>query len=415
MDITLTRAGRSFSTSRFLHQLGDEEAPVMFEPTVHHVSIARDTHKIVLNCTNDGDQGAFDAAITHSREAARRWLKARAGAEAFDFCGNPTCRIEGGVKNVQLIVRIAAKEVDKTLRASGVDAVFVRPFFEGTENVAKYKVIPFTAETDLAGAVRQAGRMHGHFGVIKTRKGYGVRVLPEDFEEAARAIRPDDAASFTGTRYEVSGLPLSCGREAIEDLLSTWTGAVPIATFTANRRRTWIVSAHSAPLHSKVRHEEGLAYIQVAAPRAQTARKPPIRFIPSARPTEEPSWLKSWAGKGRGETGGIPSAAMPAPVPATQKMQMAPSQPAAVAPLPVSPPAQDVPSMIREAMAEMMSSFSKAMASLDSRLGGLASEVAELQCSKLLRADSPSLKSGERREGRATSRSRGRVPVGKRL
>ena len=202
---------------------------------------------------------------------------------------------------MQLIVRISAKEEDKIMRASGLDGVFVRPFFESTEDASKYKIIPFTAETDLAGAIRQAGRMQCHFGVIKTRKGYSVRVLPEDFEEAARAIRPDDVASFTGTRYEVSGLPLSCGREAIEDLLSTWTGAVPIATFKANRRRTWIVSAPSAPLHSKVQHEEGLAYIQVAAPRAQTAKKPPIRFIPSARPTEKPSWLKAWAGKSRGE------------------------------------------------------------------------------------------------------------------
>ena len=129
---------------------------------------------------------------------------------------------------MQLIVRISAKEEDKIMRASGLDGVFVRPFFESTEDASKYKIIPFTAETDLAGAIRQAGRMHGHFGVIKTRKGYGVRVLPEDFEEAARAIRPDDAESFTGTKYEVSGLPLFCGRGAIADLLYTWNGAVHV-------------------------------------------------------------------------------------------------------------------------------------------------------------------------------------------
>ena len=392
-----------YSSKRFLHQIGDEEDPVSFVPIVQHVAIQKDTQRIVLTSLNcNGERAAFDAAIMDTKEAARRWLKARSSTEVFDFCGIPTCKKNGEDMSVQMIVRIACRDVQKVLRTSGQDAVFARLFFEGAEDAEKFRVVPFAARVDLAAAIRQASRMSDHFGIVKTHKGFGARVLAANFEDAVRFIRTEDAAAYLGTRYEISGLPLSCGRDAIEDLLKTWTGAVPITTYRSYRTRTWLVSAPSAPLHDKIQHEEGLAYIQTAQPRSQHKKAQGIRFVPSEKPKEEPSWLRSWAGKPRSKPAAEPSPSSSPPPP--PQMPAAPCPPAEVLRLSVpSSSSQDLGSMIQEAIAKAMAPFAGAMRSMECKVASLASEMVEVQKQQTVR------------DGRTTSRSRGRVPVGKKL
>ena len=330
---------------------------------------------------------------------------------------------------MQMIVRVPKKNAPNALRASGQDGVFVRPFFEGEEDSETYKIVPFADDLDLAGAIRQVARVGDHCGVVKTRRGYGARVAAENFEEAVRMIRTDDAAAFLGTRYEVSGLPLSCGREAIQDLLmATWTEAVPIATYRTNRSRTWVVSASTAPMDNKLQHDDGLAYIQVVPPKSRQQKKDQhITFVPCEKPKEEPSWLRSWSGKPRS----MPAEEASPPMPPPQRRPLARAQPLVmpsqnameVEPTPQSSvQAQDWCAMIRETVAAAVAPLSASIASLDSRLSGLddrlvalASEVTELQTAAARRECSPPLRAGERGDGRETSRSRGRVPLGKKL
>ena len=324
--------------------------------------------------------------------------------------------------SVQLVVRVPVKNVKCVLRASGQDAVFVRLFFECEEDSEKFKIVPFATDVDLAGAVRQVTRMGDHYGVVKTHRGFGARVIADQFEDAVRQIRTEDAAAFLGTRYEVSGLPLSCGKDAIQDLLSTWTGATPITTYRTYRSRTWLVSAPSAPLHDKVQHEEGIAYIQVAPLKNQHKKKDhSIKFIPSEKPKEEPSWLRSWSGKPRSRPAeDVSSSPMPPPkkphsaqaeslaIPSQSAMAVEPK------PQPCAPP-QDWCAMIRDTIAEAVAPLSSSvtamesrLAALDNRLVSLASEVTELQSAALNRDGNPTLRAGERGDRREISRSRGK-------
>ena len=240
-------------------------------------------------------------------------------------------------------------------------------------------------------------------------------------------IRTDDAAVFLGTRYEVSGLPLSCGREAIQDLLTaTWTGAVPISTYRTNRSRTWVVSAPTAPMDNKLQHDDGLAYIQVVPPKSQQKKKDQhITFVPCEKPKEEPSWLRSWSGKPRSVPTEEPSPSMPPPqrrplvraqalvTPSVSAMDVEPTPQSSVQ-------AQDWCAMIRETVAAAVAPLSASITLLDGRLAGLddrlvalGSEVTELQTAAARRECSPPLREGERGDGR--ERSRGRLPLGKKL
>ena len=77
--------------------------------------------------------------------------------------------------------------------------------------------------------------------------------------------------------------------------------------------------------------------------------------------------------------------------------------------------ADDMSAMIRKAVAEAMAPLTSSITMLDNRLVGLASEVTEMQKDAERRDASPVFKAEERGDARGSSRSRGRVPFGKRL
>ena len=223
--------------------------------------------------------------------------------------------------------------------------------------------------SQISRKLRQTGRIPDHYGVVKTFKGFGARVLAQQHQEAVRLVRPEDAESLLGQKYEVSGLPLSCGKDAVEELLSTWTGVVAISTFRTNRYRSWIVAAPSPPLQSKFQHGQGLAYIQPARPMNRREKQPAPRFVSSEMPREKPPWEKTWAGVARGEqksaSASMASSASSAPVKPIPAAQPASAAASLVANM-------DIAALIRNAVAE-------AVAPLDRRITLLASQVHQSQ------------------------------------
>ena len=110
----------------------------------------------------------------------RRWLQARANIRVVDFCGSPSCRPSKDEVSIQIIVRVAAADALKSLRASGVDSVFVRPFFEGKEESEIHRVVPFPPDVDIAGAIRQASRIPDHCGFVKRTEALACECSLED-------------------------------------------------------------------------------------------------------------------------------------------------------------------------------------------------------------------------------------------
>ena len=409
LEPTFKDGDRWFGSRRFLHQLGPADQPVIFEPCVPRVEIKKDTCKIVVTLSNHGaDRTAFDAVSSHPRESVRRWLQARANIRVFDFCGSPSCRPSKDEVSIQIIVRVAAADALKSLRASGVDSVFVRPFFEGKEESEIHRVVPFPPDVDIAGAIRQASRIPDHCGVVKTHRGFGVRVFSGRYDEAVGLIRPEDAPSLLGQRFEVSGLPMSCGKEAITEVLSIWTGAVPVTTFRSGRSRTWIVAAPAPFTHTKLQHGTGLAYIQPARPGPRQSRAPAPRFVPSEIPREQPSWLKSWAGVAQSR---LPSSPTSPTQPAARDSQMDTEEPGAIL-----VPSQGATPKSGDASRSEENMILNALKAMELRLTSLATEVGSLQ-REVHRKDfvSSSQVEGERSSSRTASRQRGRVPVGKKL
>ena len=132
------------------------------------------------------------------------------------------------------------------------------------------------------------------YGVVTTFKGFGIRVKEEDLESVAHKIRPDDAGELLGDKWEVSGLPLSTGKESLIAFLHDWT-ITPLYTYNQGPSRTWVVRSTAPPTYNKLQHDLGLAVIKKAEP--PRPKQPPVRerwtatkAATDARPAPPRSW-----------------------------------------------------------------------------------------------------------------------------
>ena len=203
------------------------------------------------------DKQGWEAAELAPRVAARRRLQHRAGVEVLDV--RPPTRIAGR-EELQVVAQIASSTCDGALRASGTDGrddpAIVHE--RGGKNPLQ---VPLPLDFSMEGALRKTSWLADRaFGVVTTRLGLVVRVKATDFEEVAELAQPENY-KFLGELWDVSGLTLSWGPDAVTDFLAGWK-VIPVKTFRQGHRRTWIVRATDQPMSTKLQHEFGLAVIK---------------------------------------------------------------------------------------------------------------------------------------------------------
>ena len=301
-------SGRCQVRRRFLFQLGSGE--VTFMADKEKKAFKPDSVKIVISFAKVHTTGeTLEFAQKNPQLAVKKWLELRAKVRFLDV-RQPT-RVAGATEQMQAVAFLPASSWISALRASGTDGVFVRPFFENDQDKLVYRSVPLPRENSLDAAIRQAAFIgEGAFGVVPFGQGYGVRVKSENFEEVLRQVQPENADSFLGKRWEISGLPLAMGPESLQDFLGNWQ-VKPLYTFRQGFRRTWIVRAISNPTENVIVHEFGIAVIKdvvqkqcsLQTERYQAPRlKPSSQFVRSSG-TETP---KSWAGIVAGDSATSP-------------------------------------------------------------------------------------------------------------
>jgi hypothetical protein len=114
------------------------------------------------------------------------------------------------------------------------------------------------------------------------------------FDEAVHVIRPDEAERILAAKFEISGLPFSCGAACVQTLIPEWK-IQPLFTYKQRFARTWVGAAEAPPPAHKIQHEEGLAIIQKherTGPRKSEAA--PI-WKPPSKPAREVTWPECWS------------------------------------------------------------------------------------------------------------------------
>ena len=114
----------------------------------------------------------------------------------------------------------------------------------------------------------------------------------ENYEAVMMRLRPDDAQQFLRDRWEISGLPVTTGAEAVKAFVQGWD-VHPLFSFRQGWRRTWVVRAAIAPQQRVVEHQSGFAVLQEyhprrAAPSVQKERWSPPKRTSAVHTTDFP-------------------------------------------------------------------------------------------------------------------------------
>lgn len=212
---------------------------------------------------------------------------------------------------LQVLLYVSKSAVTKLMKVSGMENVFAREFYENDADRAKFRVVPCQDGASLKVALEQAAHMGDEaHGVVRTRRGLGIRVPSDRYENVIMRLRPDDAQLFVGDRWEISGLPVTTGADAVKEFVEDWA-VHPLFSFRKGWRRTWVVRAKSAPEQKVVEHQTGFAVIQEYNPRPKPGgevkefwRQPrrssmPPSSTPALRPSAFPPLRSSTSASAR--------------------------------------------------------------------------------------------------------------------
>jgi hypothetical protein len=287
--------GKTQCRRRWLTQLGPRDVLVEYCCAAPKREVPPDfTRVVVVARLGVTPPEVWKSIVEQPRPAIAKWLQSRAGISDFD-CGRPTC-LDGVFK---IVCQVRATERLKCLSTSGADGVFVNPFLVGDSDRAEFKVVPVGRELAWEAARRLAEFHEDVAGVVLLKHGFGLRVLPSNFQLIVQLIHKDEADKFLGETYAVTGLPVSMGSEGLRAFLSPWQAA-PVRSFRNGFVKTWIVRAGTPPVDRILQHEFGIAVIKDDEPRR--ARPPPSKAVWSSPSRTDTSfhpkaqvWPKCWA------------------------------------------------------------------------------------------------------------------------
>ena len=155
------------------------------------------------NCTVTQTRG--NTAMTRLKSAAAHWLR-KFGVEPVDFLPPRSGERDG----VEVVARVQKECLEKVLRGRGEFGVFSRPFYAGGEPVPP----PGCSEESESD---RANHPWSHPAQQGTRIANQRKRLRE-----GQIYTTEEARRFMGDRWEVTNLPLSWSKAAVQAFLSQW-------------------------------------------------------------------------------------------------------------------------------------------------------------------------------------------------
>ena len=257
--------GKEQARRRFLHQLG--QIPVTYLCEVPQgPPVVADYAKMVVTFTKTHSGETWASAVQKPHAAISSWISDAAQVEEVLRLQAPWHALGQSVASVAWVHK---RHREKMLRSSGMNDGFCRDFLEKDQEPSdEFKLVPLPFEQDLASARRTAS-CYGEdvLGIVPCSRGYALRVRKEKYAAILANIHAEKAGKFTGTKYEVRGVPSYWGKDEIRAFLANW-GAEPLYFKDQGRfSRMWIVSAQKAPATYRLQHTDGLATISEAEQR----------------------------------------------------------------------------------------------------------------------------------------------------
>ena len=258
VSVLVKRGANVTSWTRFVIQLGKEN--VVFD----HSRVARggnvtgeNVRVVVYGRQHKSPDGVWKSLQTTPKAVVDAWLKKTVGMQEVGRLHNPRLVAETG--ELSVVAEVPPSEVTQGEIASGKDGLFFRRFLETEEDRTKQRVVPLDTKHDRLASLRVAQSLPSvALGVVPTRKGWGIRVAADKYEQVLAEVNPEAQATLAGTDYLVTGLPLSWGQNNVKAFLGSWE-ARPVGQPTrVGFRNTWTVRATQEPPNKVLQNPDPL-------------------------------------------------------------------------------------------------------------------------------------------------------------
>ena len=155
-------------------------------------------------------------------------------------------------KMVQVMLRVESKFLVKFLQMSGQNGIYFQEA-RSRMSTTDHKVIWLEKDAGFKQALQKASALSAHmavFGLARTARSRGVRVLKTDEGAARRHLRPDledDGIEVAGN-WEVKGWPVgTVNKPDVKSALAPCWQVRPLGSKVQNGVRAWTVAAGGAP------------------------------------------------------------------------------------------------------------------------------------------------------------------------
>ena len=139
--------------------------------------------------------------------------------------------------NIRIVVWIPVAMNEKFLKLCGVEAIVTGMYIMTDEDRNFFSVVPLIDATREEALKRAAYHGADTWGVVPMRNGsWAIRVRREQYESAAKQIRPEDYASITGLVYELKGFPEYMCEDGVREFLGN---ANPLVEVKGSTKYGW--------------------------------------------------------------------------------------------------------------------------------------------------------------------------------
>ena len=308
VPVVVRKEGKECSWTRWLVQLGKQDVAFDYSGVTAGGRVGATNTKVVVfgrqvKCPAD----VWASLQQNPKAAVDMWLKKTVGLTEVGRLYAPMLVNE----ELSVVAEIPPGGVARVELASGENGLFSRRFVESPEDRAKQRVVPLEAQHDRLAAMRIAKSKGAlSLGVVPTKRGWGIRVLAENFQTALADVNPTAQADFLGEEYVVSSLPLSWGSANVAEFLGQWAAKPVGRPRRVGFTNTWSVRVEQPPPASTLRNGDPLGLNVIGVVSKKEYRPKPNQVVLRMRPgptSKNTQMPRSWA-----ETVKIPAATNPA-------------------------------------------------------------------------------------------------------
>lgn len=211
-------SGRLYVVKRWLTNFGNINVTAVYEKKdeieAKKINVVDSSIKVVLQLAKRHVSKAnYESATSAPQSTIRSWLQGAKLQDSVLYSSRPLVKAWGAEEWLEAVVTIKKTALHTLFKKSGEDGVFVKPFYQKESPDDSMRVVWLGENTTLEDAwSRTQLYPAGVFGLVYAKKGLGIRVLKDNFEQKLKQFlgeteAADELKKSGQLMYEIAKIP----------------------------------------------------------------------------------------------------------------------------------------------------------------------------------------------------------------